>query len=72
MTPEQRYFFDLTGYLHLKGVVQGAELKAAQDAAQRYIDTPPEEVPTGLEINLEREHFNWYIMPSPSTRPSKR
>ena len=61
MTPEQRYFFDLTGYLHLKGVLQGAELKAAQDAAQRYIDTPPEEVPAGLEINLEREHFNWYI-----------
>jgi len=61
MTPEQRYFFDLTGYLHLQGVVQGAELKAAQDAAQRYIDTPPEEVPAGLEINLEREHFNWYI-----------
>ena len=27
MTPEQRYFFDLTGYLHLKGVLQGAELK---------------------------------------------
>ena len=61
MTPEQRYFFDLTGYLHLQGVLQGAELKAAQDAAQRYIDTPPEEVPAGLEINLEREHFNWYI-----------
>ena len=61
MTPEQRYFFDLTGYLHLKGVLQGAELKAAQDAAQRYIDTPLEEVPVGLEINLEREHFNWYI-----------
>ena len=61
MTPEQRYFFDLTGYLHLKGVVQGAELKAAQDAAQRYIDTPSEEVPAGLEINLDREHFNWYI-----------
>ena len=61
MTPEQRYFFDLTGYLHLKGVLQEAELKAAQDAAQRYIDTPPEEVPAGLEINLDREHFNWYI-----------
>lgn len=61
MTPEQRYFFDLTGYLHLKGVLQAAELQAAQAAAQRYIDTPPEEVPAGLEINLEREHFNWYL-----------
>ncbi len=61
MTPEQRYFFDLTGYLHLEGVLQGEELKAAQAAAQRYIDTPPEQVPAGLKINLEREHFNWYI-----------
>ena len=61
MTPEQRYFFDLTGYLHLEGVLQGAQLAAAQEAAQRYIDTPPEEVPAGLEINLEREHFHWYI-----------
>ena len=23
MTPDQRYFFDLTGYLHLEGVLQG-------------------------------------------------
>ena len=61
MTPEQRYFFDLTGYLHLEGVLQGAQLAAAQEAAQRYIDTPPEDVPAGLEINLEREHFNLYI-----------
>ena len=35
MTPEQRYFFDLTGYLHLEGVLQGAQLAAAQEAAQR-------------------------------------
>ena len=61
MTPEQRYFFDLTGYLHLQGVLEGAQLVAAQEAAQRYIDTPPEDVPAGLEINLEREHFNLYI-----------
>ena len=40
MTPEQRYFFDLTGYLHLEGVLQGAALQKAQEAAQRYIDTP--------------------------------
>ena len=51
MTPQQRYFFDLTGYLHLEGVLQGEELKAAQDATQRYIDTPPDQVPAGLEIN---------------------
>ena len=61
MTPEQRYFFDLTGYLHLEGVLQDEALRAAQDAAQRYIDIPPEKVPPGLEINLQREHFNWYL-----------
>ena len=61
MTPEQRYFFDLTGYLHLEGVLQGAALQKAQEAAQRYIDTPPEQVPDGFEINLQRGHFNWYL-----------
>ena len=61
MTPDQRYFFDLTGYLHLEGVLQGEELQKAQEAAQRYIDTPPDQVPDGFEINLEREHFNWYL-----------
>ena len=61
MTPEQRYFFDLTGYLHLKGVLQGEELQKVQAAAQRYIDTPPDQAPEGFEINLERQHFNWYL-----------
>jgi hypothetical protein len=61
MTPEQRYFFDLTGYLHLEGVLQGDELKQAQQAAQRYIDTPPDQLAPGFEINQEREHFHWYL-----------
>jgi len=37
MTPEQRYFFDTTGYLHLRDVLSEDELKAAQEAAERYI-----------------------------------
>ena len=61
MTDDEKYLFDLNGYLHLEGVLQGEALKAAQDAAQRYIDTPPDQVPDGFEINLEREHFNWYL-----------
>ena len=61
MTPEQRYFFDLTGYLHLEGVLQAAQLAAAQEAAQRYIDTPPEQLPEGFHIDLDREHFHWYL-----------
>ena len=34
MTPEQRYLFDVTGYLHLKNVMTDKELKAAQAAAK--------------------------------------
>jgi hypothetical protein len=48
MTPEQRYFFDVTGYLHLKGVIKDDELKAAQAAADRYINTPTAELPPGF------------------------
>lgn len=61
MTPEQKYLFDLTGYLKIPGVLRGDQLFRAQEAAQRYIDTPPDAVPDGFEINLEREHFNWYV-----------
>ena len=65
MTPEQRYFFDLTGYLHLEQVLQGDELARAQEAAERYLDTPPESCRTGTG--------SWRrstITPSASTRPS--
>ena len=51
----------MTGYLHLEGVLQGDTLERAQAAAQRYIDTPPDEVPDGFGIDLERDHFNWYL-----------
>ena len=60
MTPEQRYFFDLTGYLHLKNVVSGADLKAAQDAADRYIGMLPEEWPSGFGADLERKDLTGY------------
>ena len=39
MTSEQHYFFDLTGYLHLKNVLNAEELHKAQEAADRYIHT---------------------------------
>ena len=49
MTPEQRYLFDVTGYLHLENAIQGEELKAAQEAADTYINTPTEELPSGFD-----------------------
>ena len=40
MTPKQRYLFDLTGYIHLKNVLSDEELKNAQDAVERCVQTP--------------------------------
>ena len=48
MTPDQRYFFDTTGYLHLAGVLRGAELNAAQNAVRRYVDPAPHPVVLNL------------------------
>ena len=48
MTPDQRFFFDLTGYLHVDNVLDKDELKWAQEAADRYINTPAAELPPGL------------------------
>ena len=43
MTPEQRYFFDLTGYLHLKCVLQDDELACVREAVDRFLHTPPDQ-----------------------------
>lgn len=48
MTLEQRYLFDVTGYLHIKGAVKGDALKAAQEAVDRYIHMPLDERPDGF------------------------
>ena len=40
MTPEQRYLFDVTGYLHLENVLTGDTLKETQEAIDRYVQTP--------------------------------
>ncbi|MCE2401527.1 phytanoyl-CoA dioxygenase family protein [Candidatus Poribacteria bacterium] len=48
MTPKQRYLFDLTGYIHLKNVLSEVELKNAQDAVERCVQTPVDELPPGI------------------------
>lgn len=58
MTPEQRYFFDVFGYLHLKGAIEAEDLAAAQEAAERYVNTKPEEVPPGFNIHQKTD--GWY------------
>lgn len=57
MTPEQRYMFDLQGFLHLEQVLAGDELEKCQDAAQCYLDTPDDELPLGFERDGIR-HLN--------------
>ena len=51
MTDEQRYLFDLRGYLHLKNAMSEEELTAARAAAQRYVNTPPEELSEGFGLD---------------------
>ena len=48
MTPKQRYLFDLTGYIHLKNVLSDEELQNAQDAVERCVQTPQDELPPGI------------------------
>ena len=50
MTLEQRYLFDITGYLHLKNVLTGEILRTAQEAVDRYINTPIDQMPDGFEF----------------------
>jgi len=45
MTEEQRYLFDLSGYLHLKNVLSQDELYSASEAVNRYIGSLPEDLP---------------------------
>ena len=51
MTPDQRYLFDASGFLHLPGILQGKELQKAQAAVQRYIDCSPDKLPPGFTPN---------------------
>ena len=57
MTAEQRYLFDLHGYLHVKNAFRGEALAAAREAAERYVATAPEELPEGFRFDGRRlEH----------------
>ena len=50
MTPEQRYLFDTVGYFSLKNALSSEELQRAQEAADRYINTPPDDLPVGFHF----------------------
>ena len=56
LTEEQRYLFDLNGYLHLRGVLSSLELEAARAAVSEYVahssggaDSPSPPLPDGFD-----------------------
>ena len=63
MTPEQRYLFDINGYLHIPDVLSEAELAAAREAIERYVTTPDEELPEGFSHSedgkMHENGFAW-------------
>mgnify|MGYP001166394611 CR=1 FL=1 len=59
MTEEQRYQFDLWGYLHIPGALSEKEVEAARAAAQRYVDSKPEDLPPGFGIE-EKRHLHGF------------
>lgn len=54
MTEEQRYLFDLWGYLHIPGALSEEEVTTAQEAARRYMESKPEDLPPGFKIDGKR------------------
>ncbi len=61
MTDEQKYLFDLQGYLVLKGVVPRPVVEACSAALDRFEKMPPEEYPPPLVLGPERTEQNLYI-----------
>ena len=64
MTAEQRYLFDLHGYLHLRNVLSADELAAARAAAERYVDSPPDELPEGFRVDGRRYEHGFAFDPA--------
>ena len=60
MTEEQRYLFDLTGYLHLEGAIGEEELAEAREAAEKYIHTPAEDLSPDFGSRDDRMYDNGF------------
>jgi ectoine hydroxylase-related dioxygenase (phytanoyl-CoA dioxygenase family) len=59
MTAEQRYLFDLHGYLHLKNALSDEEVASARAAAERYTKAPLEELPKGFSLDGKRHRHGF-------------
>lgn len=61
MNAEQKYLFDLQGYIVLKGVVSADRLRACNEALDRYESMDPAAYPVPLCLGQERTEDNLYI-----------
>lgn len=61
MTEEQKYLFDLQGYLVLKGVAPRSLVEACNAALDRFERTPPEDYPPPVVPGSARTEQNLYI-----------
>ncbi len=61
MNAEQKYLFDLQGYIVLKGVVSADQLRACNEALDRYESMDPAAYPVPLCLGQERTEDNLYI-----------
>lgn len=61
MNPEQKYLFDLQGYLVLPGVLAPELVAACNAALDRYEELDPVEYPAPLCLGQERTKENLYI-----------
>jgi len=64
MTEEQRYLFDLNGYLHIPKALSEGELEAAREAAERYINTAPDDLPEGFSAEGKRHVHGFAFDPA--------
>ena len=57
MTPEQRYLFDINGYLHIPNVLSDSQLAASRSAIERYMATPDDQLPEGFSRSENKKNY---------------
>jgi hypothetical protein len=61
MTDEQKYLFDLQGYIVLKNVIPPALIEACNNVLDRFEDMPPGEYPPPLCLGTTKTEKELYI-----------
>ena len=61
MTDEQKYLFDLQGFIVLKSVIPQEVVNACNAVLDQYENMPPEDYPSPLCLGTERTEKELYI-----------